>query len=149
VWENFYDEPPNPLDTTWVFRIKDNCHGDPIKYKCRLCVQGFDQIHGTDYEDTFAPTGKASTLRMLLLYSLHQNLQITQFDVQGAFLHAPLSEEVYIKTPKGVNRDSPYLKLRKALYGLKQAPKNWYETLTSWLESNCDPCLYLCDDKIS
>jgi hypothetical protein len=155
VWENYYDDPPNPLNTTWVFRIKDNCHSDPIKYKGRLCVQGFDQIHGIDYEETFAPTGKLSTLRMLLLYSLHQNLQITQFDVQGAFLHAPLSEEVYIKTPKGVNRDSPYLKLCKALYGLKQAPKNWYETLISWLESigfqesNCNPCLYLCNNKIS
>lgn len=62
---------------------------------------------------------------------------------------------MYIKTPKGVNHDIPYLKLNKALYGLKQAPKNWYETLVSWLESigfqeyNCDPCLYLCNDNVS
>ncbi|KAH9443964.1 hypothetical protein Pst134EB_033136 [Puccinia striiformis f. sp. tritici] len=155
VWDNHYQEPPNPLDTTWVFKIKDNCHGDPLKHKARLCVQGFDQIEGVDHEGTFAPTGKGSTLKMILLYSLHQNLTLTQFDVQGAFLHAPLTEEVYIKTPKGVNRDAPYLKLKKALYGLKQAPKNWYETLVSWLESigfeesNCDPCLYLCNDNIS
>ncbi|POV99253.1 hypothetical protein PSHT_13735 [Puccinia striiformis] len=155
VWDNHYGEPPNPLDTTWVFKIKDNCHGDPLKHKARLCVQGFEQIEGVDHGATFAPTGKVSTLRMLFIYSLHQNLVITQFDVQGAFLHAPLSEDVFIKTPKGVNRKAPYLKLKKALYGLKQAPKNWYETLTSWLESigfhesNCDPCLYLCDDKIS
>ncbi|PLW06367.1 hypothetical protein PCASD_22256 [Puccinia coronata f. sp. avenae] len=124
VWENYYNNPPNPLDTTWVFRIKDNCHGKPIKYKGRLCVQSFDQIHGIDYNEKFAPTGKVSTLRMLLLYSLDQNLKITQLYVQGAFLHAPLSKEVYIKTPRGVNCDPPYLKLRKALYGLKQAPKN-------------------------
>ena len=58
---------------------------------------------------------------MILLYLLHQNLQVTQFDVQGAFLHAPLTEEVFIKTPKGVDRDAPYLKLKKALYGLKQS----------------------------
>jgi hypothetical protein len=64
---------------------------------------------------------------MILLHLLHQNLQVTQFDVQGAFVHAPLTEEVFIKTPKGVNRDAPYLKLKKSLYGLKQAPKNWYE----------------------
>ncbi|KNZ55384.1 uncharacterized protein VP01_2699g1 [Puccinia sorghi] len=63
-----------------------------------------------------------STWRMMLLYSLHQNLDVTQFDVQGAFLHAPLSEAVFSKTPKGVNRDSPYLKLKKALDGLKHAP---------------------------
>ncbi|KAI7962507.1 hypothetical protein MJO28_000601 [Puccinia striiformis f. sp. tritici] len=155
VWDNHYQEPPNPLDTTWVFKIKDNCHGDPLKHKARLCVQGFDQIEHVDHEGTFAPTGKVSTLKMIMVYALHQNLTITQFDVQGAFLHAPLTEEVYIKTPKGVNRNAPYLKLKKALYGLKQAPKNWYETLTSWLESvgffesNCDPCLYLCDDNVS
>ncbi|KNZ45042.1 reverse transcriptase [Puccinia sorghi] len=77
------------------------------------------------------------------------------FNVQGAFLHAPLTEDVYIKTPKGVNRNAPYLKLKKALYGLKQSPKNWYKTLASWLESvgfhesNCDPYLYLGDDGVS
>jgi hypothetical protein len=124
VWENHYDKPPNPLDTTWVFKIKDNRHGNPLKYKGRLCVQGFNQIQGLDFDKTFAPTGKVSTLQIILLYSLHQNLEVTQFEVQGAFLHAPLSEDVFIKTPKGVNRDSPYLKLKKALYGLKQAPKN-------------------------
>ncbi|KNZ53814.1 uncharacterized protein VP01_3129g2 [Puccinia sorghi] len=73
----------------------------------------------------------------------------------GAFLHAPLSEEVFIHTPKGCKRTSPYLKLKKALYGLKQAPKNWYETLTGWLKSvgfkelACNPCMYACDDGIS
>lgn len=92
---------------------------------------------------------------MVLLYPIHEKLEVTQFNVQGAFLHAPLSENVYIKTPKGVNQPTPYLKLKKSLYGLKQSPKNWYETLTAWLhsigfsESNCDPCLYICDDKVS
>ncbi|KNZ48139.1 hypothetical protein VP01_5888g1 [Puccinia sorghi] len=82
-------------------------------------------------------------------------MTLVQFDVQGAFLHAPLTEEVYIKTPTGVNRPSPYLKLKKSLYGLKQSPKNWYETLTAWLnslgfyESNCDPCLFICNDRVS
>ncbi|KNZ53512.1 putative integrase [Puccinia sorghi] len=72
-------------------------------------------------------------LRMLLLYSLHKNLKVQQFDFQGAFLHDPLNEDVFIKNPKGVNRPTPYLKLKKLLYGLKQSPKNWYETLTTWL----------------
>ncbi|KNZ49972.1 hypothetical protein VP01_4666g1 [Puccinia sorghi] len=42
VWENHWEEPPNPLNTTWVFKIKDNTHGDPLKFKGRLCVQGFN-----------------------------------------------------------------------------------------------------------
>lgn len=52
VWEDYQDRPPNPLDTTWVFKIKDNTHGNPLKFKWQLCVQGFNQIHGTDYKET-------------------------------------------------------------------------------------------------
>jgi hypothetical protein len=48
VWEDYAKEPPNPLNITWVFKIKDNTHGDPLKFKLKLCVQGFNQIHGTD-----------------------------------------------------------------------------------------------------
>lgn len=76
-------------------------------------------------------------------------MKLTQFNVKGTFLHAPLEETVIIKTPEGSNRKSPYLKLKKSLYGLKQSPKNWYETLTLWIksqgyqESTSDPCLYL------
>lgn len=55
-------EPVNPLNTTWVYHLKDNCHGDPLVYKSQLCVQGFNQIYGLDYQDTFSPTGKAASL---------------------------------------------------------------------------------------
>ena len=152
VWENHWEQPPNPLNTTWIFKIKDNCHGGPLKFKARLCVQGFNQIEGLDFDNTFAPTGKAATLRLLLLYALDKKKQIRQFDVQGAFLHAPLDEDVYIVNPKGCPRESPYLKLKKSLYGLKQAPRNWYRTLTAWFEeqgffeSDTDPCLYKTKD---
>ncbi|KNZ53103.1 uncharacterized protein VP01_3341g2 [Puccinia sorghi] len=124
VWENYYKEPPNPLSATWVFKIKDNTHGNPLEFKGQLCVPGFNQIHGTDYEGTYAPTCKIPTVRMLLLYSLHENLNVTQFDVQGAFLHAPLTKDVFIKTRKGVNCPTSYLKFKKSLYVLKQSPKN-------------------------
>ncbi|KNZ49145.1 hypothetical protein VP01_5187g1 [Puccinia sorghi] len=56
--------------------------------------------------------------------------------------------------PSRCKRTSTYLKLNKALYGLKQAPKNWYETLTGWLESIgfkeslSEPCMYICNDGI-
>lgn len=150
VWED-YDgpEPANPLNTTWVYQLKDNCHGDPLVYKSLLCVQGFDQVYGLDYQDTFSLTGKAASLRIALLYGLYHSLPITQFDVKGAFLHALLKELVIIKTPKGLKRTSKYLKLKRSLYGLKQAPLNWFNTLTPWLlsqgfhQSSSDPCLYL------
>ncbi|KNZ46946.1 hypothetical protein VP01_680g7 [Puccinia sorghi] len=115
VWYNHWEKPENPLNTTWTFKIKDNCHNDPLKFKASLCVQGFNQIEGTDRGETFVPTKKLSTLRMILLYTLHKNLDILQFNVQGAFLPASLAEEVYIQTPKGFPRKSPYLRLFKSL----------------------------------
>lgn len=156
VWEDYYETPANPLKTTWIFKIKDSCHNAHLKYKARLCVQGFNQIEGLNFDQTYAPTGKAATLRLVLLFALQQNKPIRQFNVQGAFLHAPLEENVFIVTPEGCPRMSPYLKLKKSLYGLKQAPRNWYHTLTSWfesqgfVESDSDPCLYksVIDDSI-
>lgn len=62
-WEEYKGpEPLNPLRTTWIYKVKENCHGDPIKYKARLCMQGFNQIEGVNFFETFAPTGKPSTL---------------------------------------------------------------------------------------
>ncbi|KNZ49516.1 uncharacterized protein VP01_496g15 [Puccinia sorghi] len=79
---------------------------------------------------------------------------INQFNIQGAFLHSPLSEDVFFKIPKGVNHPTPYLKLKIFFYGLKQSPKTLYEALTGcfhsfgFSESNCDPCLYICNNNI-
>ncbi|KNZ60892.1 uncharacterized protein VP01_1487g1 [Puccinia sorghi] len=90
VWENHYEEPANPLDTTWGFKIKENSQGEPLKFKSQFCVQGFNQIYGTDFEETYTPTREPATLCILLLYAASKSLDILQFDVQGAFLHAPL-----------------------------------------------------------
>lgn len=66
-WENYYEEPSNTLDTTWVFKIKENSHGEPLKFKSCLCVQGFNQIYNTYFEEMYAPTSKPTTLCLLLL----------------------------------------------------------------------------------
>lgn len=111
VWEDYKGpEPPNPLRTTWIYRLKENCHGDPVKFKARLCVQGFSQIEGVDYFKTFAPTSKPSSLRLLLLYALKSAQKVFQFDMKSAFLHSPIEEEVIIRTPKGSNQSAKFLK---------------------------------------
>lgn len=148
VWEECWVKPPNPLKTTWVLRIKDNCHNAPLKFKARLCVQGFVQIEGLDFDQMFAPTGSLSTLQIIILYALKKDLPIRKFEFQGAFLHPPWEEEVFISTLKGSTCNSPFLKLRKSLYGLKQSPRNWYLTLTDWFKEQGfyefygDPYLY-------
>ena len=155
VWEDMFEIPESFLRTVWIFKTKPATLSSKERKKARLCIQGFSQIEGLDYDETFAPTGKFSTLLMLLMFAVDKKLPMRQFDVKSAFLYAPLKEILYIKTPEGSSRKAPYLRLKKSLYGLKQAPANWYETLTSWFEevnfrqSTSDPCLFIHNDHHS
>ena len=80
-----------------------------------------------DYEETFAPVAKITTIHTLVVVvSIHQ-WHISQLDVINAFLNGDLQEEVYMAPPLSISHDSGYVcKLKKALYGLKQAPHAWF-----------------------
>jgi hypothetical protein len=135
----------------WVYKTKCDENGNIIKYKARVVVKGFLQKEGRDYDETFAPVMKYTSLRILLAIATIQNLEIQQFDVDSAFLNAPLDKEVYMKQPEGfVHKGKEHLvwKLNKALYGLKQAPHVWNgdidQTLT-WIGFHkcvSDSCVY-------
>jgi hypothetical protein len=134
VWDDMWTRPESFLHTLWIFKTKPATLSSAERKKARLCIQGFAQLP-EECGNTFAPTGKFTTLLMILMFAVDKKLALRQFDVKSAFLYAPLKEEVYIKTPEGSSRTAPYLKLNKSLYGLKQAPANWYDTLTQWFES--------------
>ena len=126
------------IGCTWVYKIKRDGEGKIIKFKARLCIRGDMQRDGIDFNETFAPTVKFLTLRVLLALAAHYDLEIEQFDVCTAFLHSPVEEEVYMRQPEGyVKYDSdgtPFVcKLQRSLYGLKQAPRNWNKLVTEWL----------------
>ncbi|XP_073352573.1 retrovirus-related Pol polyprotein from transposon RE1 isoform X1 [Aegilops tauschii subsp. strangulata] len=123
----------NLIDCKWVFRIKRKSDGTIDRYKARLVAKGFKQRYGIDYEDTFSPVVKAATIRLVLSIAVSRGWSLRQLDVQNAFLHGALEEEVYMKQPPGfVNKNVPsYIcKLDKSLYGLKQAPRAWYSRLS-------------------
>lgn len=156
VWEDCHVTPKSScLHTTWFFKVKPATESSPEKKKARLCKQGFEQTYNLDYFENFAPTGKFSSLLALLTLAVHKKLKLQQFDVKGAFLYAPLDEDIFILNPLGSKRSFKYLKLKKSIYRLKQAPLNWYMTLTSWLktigytESSLDPCLFFYHNKSS
>ncbi|MBW0539504.1 hypothetical protein O181_079219 [Austropuccinia psidii MF-1] len=118
-------EAQNLLGTTWVFREKEDSNGDVTRYKARLCVQGFAQIEGLDFNETFAPTGRMMTLRFLLGFCASHDLEIHQMDVKTAFLYRTLEEKVFIRYAYGYPhtvRQGTCLQLMKSLYGLKQSP---------------------------
>ncbi|MBW0587087.1 hypothetical protein O181_126802 [Austropuccinia psidii MF-1] len=100
VWEIIdLKEDYKLIGTTWIFRLKTNHLNEITEYKARLCAQGFSQIQGSDYEKTFAPTGRLNSLRTLIAFACKNSLQFHQIDVKSAFLNADLPETVYLAIP--------------------------------------------------
>nr|ABA94875.1 retrotransposon protein, putative, Ty1-copia subclass [Oryza sativa Japonica Group] len=130
-------EGKNIIDCKWVYKVKRKADGSLDRYKARLVAKGFKQRYGIDNEDTFNPVIKAATIRTVLSIAVSRGWSLQQLDVQNAFLHGVLEEEVYMRQPPGYENSSKpdfICKLDKALYGLKQAPRAWYARLSGKLQ---------------
>ncbi|KAK0575374.1 hypothetical protein LWI29_038069 [Acer saccharum] len=127
------------IGTKWIYRNKYDEDGNIVRNKARLVAQGYSQIEGIDFEETFAPVARLESIRLLLSISCVHKFKLHQMDINSAFLNGFLQEEVFVEQPKGfVDAHHPnhvYL-LKKALNGLKQAPRAWYERLTQFLVDN-------------
>ena len=119
------------LGCKFVFKVKRFATGKFERFKARLVVQGFMQIEGFDYHETYAPVVDFTTIRVALTIAALTNMHVHQLDVTTAFLNGELEEEVYMKQPKGHEEpgaEDLVCRLLKSLYGLKQAPRIWYKT---------------------
>ncbi|MBW0468377.1 hypothetical protein O181_008092 [Austropuccinia psidii MF-1] len=150
VWELVQlQESYKLIGIMWVFKIKNNPSSGISEYKAQLCTRGLYQTQGIDYGKTYAPTRRLKLLRTLIDFSVVHSSKFHQIDIKSAFINAPLSEEVYLKIPQGldVDKQNYCLKLNKAIHRLKQAPLAWYKCLKDWLISVklnpliLDPCV--------
>lgn len=140
------------ISNRWLFRRKLNPDGSTARFKARLVVRGFTQCEGIDYFETFSPVVKTSSVRTLLAVAAQGGFIVHQMDVQTAFLHGILEEEVYMNQPEGfVDKKRPIdvCQLLKTLYGLKQSAKGWNRRMHKYLlrkgfvQSASDNCIYI------
>jgi hypothetical protein len=114
------------IDAKWIFKVKKDENGKTSRYKARLVIRGCAQRRGLDYEETYAPVARMSTVRILLSVINHKSLVSGQMDVKNAFLQGNLNVEIFMLPPPGVSvKGNLVCKLQKPLYGLKQARKEW------------------------
>lgn len=106
-----------PIGSRWVFSIKSDG-----RYKARFVAQGFRQILGIDYFDTYSPTLSMDPLRILLVISTYLDYQIHQIDAKIAYLEGELDEEVFMKCPQGLE-GTGFVRLNKSLMDLNNLEK--------------------------
>uniref|UniRef100_A0A2N9H674 Reverse transcriptase Ty1/copia-type domain-containing protein n=1 Tax=Fagus sylvatica TaxID=28930 RepID=A0A2N9H674_FAGSY len=121
--------PPgkSAIGCKWVYKIKTRADGSVERYKAHLVAKGFTQEYGIDYEETFAPVARLTSVRSLLAVAAVRHWPLFQMDVKNAFLNGDLLEEVYMQPPPGYpDSQNQVCRLRRAFYGLKQALRAWF-----------------------
>ena len=134
-----------------MFKTKHDAAGKVNRYKARLVIKGYSQRKGVDYNETYSPVVRHSSLRYLFALAARNNLLVDQMDAITAFLQGDLEEEIYMEQPpcfEQPGKQNMVCRLNKALYGLKQSSRVWNTKLDAALkqlglaQSKYDPCLY-------
>ncbi|CAI7895440.1 unnamed protein product [Closterium sp. NIES-54] len=154
----YVDEVPplgaNIVSGMWIFRVKRS-PGSPPAFKARYVAHGFSQRQGVDFFQTFSPTPKMTTLRVLLHVAAQRDYELHLLDFSTAFLQGSLHEEIWLRRPPGFTGSFPagtQWSLWRPVYGLRQAPREWHDTLRTTLASlgfapsTADPSLFLRTD---
>lgn len=157
TWE-LVELPPGhtPIGCKWVFKVKHDNNGQVERFKGRLVAKGYAQEYGVDYDETFSPVVKLSSIRALLAFAVKRKMCVHQMDVITAFLNGKLEQEIYMQQPEGYckpGEEHLVCRLKKSLYGLKQSPRCWNKEFRNYMaelgfrESEADPCIFVRSDE--
>ncbi|CAI7874836.1 unnamed protein product, partial [Closterium sp. NIES-53] len=106
----YVDEVPPPgtniVNGMWIFRVK-RPPGSPPVFKARYVARGISQRQGVDYFQTFSPTPKMTTLRVLLHVAAQRDYELHSLDFSTAFLQGSLHEEIWLRRPPGFTGSFP------------------------------------------
>ncbi|CAI7885369.1 unnamed protein product [Closterium sp. NIES-54] len=154
----YVDEVPPPganiVSGMWIFSVK-RPRGSPPVFKARYVARGFSQRQGVDYFQTFSPTPKMTTLRVLLHVAAQRDYELHSLDFSTAFRQGSLHEEIWLRRPPGFTGSFPpgtQWSLRRPVYDLRQASREWHDTLRTTLAalgfapSTANPSLFLRTD---
>ena len=131
------EKPPpgaNIVGCRWVFRLKQDASGAIVRYRARLVAQGYSQVPGVDFFDTYAPVANLASIRVVLALAARNDFEIHQIDIKSAYLNGEFekNEVIYMKLPPGLDLTqdrSLVLRLLRPLYGLRQSGRHWYRKL--------------------
>jgi hypothetical protein len=139
-----------PLKGKWIYKIKYEPDGYTIaKFKARWVGCGFAQREHIDYNETFASTIRAITVRIVFGVAAKLDLMLGVFDVVKAFTQSEMTELLFVEQPTGFEVKGKVCKLNMALEGTKQAAHLWQQNLNKFMvefgfeRSLADPCLYV------
>src|SRR5438105_1584374 len=101
VWSLVERPKQNVIGTKWVFRNKQDENGVVTRNKARLVAQGFTQIEGLDFGETYASVVRLESIKILISFATHHTFKLYQMDVKRAFLNGPIQELVLVEQPSG------------------------------------------------
>ena len=143
------------IGNKWVFKIKRDG-----TYRARLVALGYSQIQGLDYTDNFAPVAHDVSFRIALARMMVEKLDSLVMDVETAFLYGDIEEEIFMKSPIGMEEIDPgssaedCFQLKKGIYGLCQASRQFWKKFVDtikqesfWISSKPSRYLYAVQGK--
>ena len=110
----------------WVYALKTKLDGSLDRFKAQLVAKGCSQIPRVDFHETFSPTVKYDSLRIILALVASLDLHMQQFDIKTAFVYGSIQEEIYMEQVEDYIDPTwveAVCQLLQALYGLRQSSR--------------------------